>query len=135
GRGNAVRRRWPVEPGCASMVPRPRGRGNPAADGRRRTTTPWLQWCHVLADVETTAHASILRSVTSLQWCHVLADVETRQRRHLGHDVLLPAPTVPRPRGRGNWLMHDSTVAAVRKLLQWCHVLADVETSPRGDDA
>ncbi len=46
------------------------------ADGRR-TLARWLQWSHVLSNVETGFSAGLLLLGWLLQWSHVLSNVET----------------------------------------------------------
>src|SRR5690606_11216419 len=102
-------------------------------------------------DVETRFDVGGLWSLGVLQWCHVLADVETRppmggdEQRHRGFNGATSSRTwkrrptrrssAPSPRFNGatpsrTWKLGSGGTwgTTCSSQLQWCHVLADVET-------
>src|SRR5260370_581449 len=111
----------------------------------------WLQWGHVLSDVETKALVSAMTPKELLQWGHVLSDVETPERyvRALPPKYRFNGATSCRtwkpdqhsaagpPFGQLQWGHGLSDVETrlllsyvlLHPLLQWGHVLSDVETT------
>ena len=85
------------------MEPRPFERGNIPFGNAGYPFAWWLQWSHVLSNVETGAQ---------------------NQYRSAGRDASME----PRPFERGN-NADTAFYWIIRKLLQWSHVLSNVETA------
>ena len=86
-------------PPCASMGPRPCGRGR-MRDAEQEEFDAELQWGHGLAAVEGDSAFPPVPTAMWLQWGHGLAAVEGRHGRHEGSPAR-DASMGPRPCGRG----------------------------------
>ena len=120
----------------------------------RMRARAWLQWSHVLMNVETSVCADLMMCAKvasmeprphergnrapladdeliprALQWSHVLMNVETKEPPVAATREFL-ASMEPRPHERGNLLFASST-ASRPDSLQWSHVLMNVETRRR----
>src|SRR5690606_18079570 len=80
------------------------------------------------ADVETMLRLKTACPTSTLQWCHVLADVETPWRRPIANRSYPSFNGATSSRTWKQWSTLFSFPGT--NTLQWCHVLADVETRP-----
>ena len=117
----------------------------------RMRARAWLQWSHVLMNVETSVCADLMMCAKvasmeprphergnrapladdeliprALQWSHVLMNVETKEPPVAATREFL-ASMEPRPHERGNLLRAHYRSGG--QMLQWSHVLMNVETS------
>ena len=93
----------------------------------RRFDASWLQWSHVLTNVESDNDSGVVQK--SISFNGATSSRTWKETRPDAKVILIESASMePRPHERGKWLLDKHSFAGC--LLQWSHVLTNVESTP-----